>query len=239
MKVTDRKLEILRHAARLFREKGYRAVSMRDLADALDIKASSLYNHIQSKEEILSSIILEVAEEYAKGMQRIQDENISSIDKLKKLITLHIQIASKNSNGMTIVQKDSMHLEKDLAYYKQLRSDYESNLHQLKKLNTLQIQNDSKNSNGMAIIQKDCMHLEEDLAYYKQLLRDYESKFHQIIEEGKANKELRSAHTETIAFNLLSTLNTLYLWIPKKSNLDVAQLKVELPLLLLSGIQED
>src|SRR5699024_12196097 len=88
MKVTDRKLEILRHAARLFREKGYRAVSMRDLADALDIKAASLYNHIQSKEEILSSIILEVAEEYAKGMQRIQDENITSIDKLKKLITL-------------------------------------------------------------------------------------------------------------------------------------------------------
>ena len=190
MKVTDRKLEILRHAARLFREKGYRAVSMRDLADALDIKASSLYNHIQSKEEILSSIILEVAEEYAKGMQRIQAENITSIDKLKKLITLHIQIASKNSNGMAIVQKDWMHLEEDLAYYKQLR-------------------------------------------------RDYESKFHQIIEEGKANKELRSAHTETIAFNLLSTLNTLYLWIPKKSNLDVAQLKVELPLLLLSGIQED
>lgn len=190
MKTTDRKQEILRHAARLFKEKGYRAVSMRDLADALNIKASSLYNHIQSKEEILSNIILEVAEEYAQGMKQIQSEDISSIEKLKKLITLHIQIASKNSNGMAIVQKDWVHLEDDLDYYKQLR-------------------------------------------------RDYESKFHQIIEEGKANKELRDAHTDTIAFNILSTLNTLYLWIPKKSNLDVAQLKVELPLLLLSGIQAD
>src|SRR5690625_2031677 len=190
MKVTDRKLEILRHAARLFREKGYRAVSMRDLADALDIKASSLYNHIQSKEEILSSIILEVAEEYAQGIQHIQSEDISSIEKLKKLINLHIQIASKNSDGMAIVQKDWVHLEENLAYYKQLR-------------------------------------------------RDYESKFYQIIEEGLANNELRNAHPETIVFNLLSTLNTLYLWIPKKSNLDVAQLKIELPLLLLTGIQKD
>lgn len=187
---SNRKQEILRHAARLFKEKGYRAVSMRDLADALEIKASSLYNHIQSKEEILSSIILEVAEEYAQGINQIEKETISSIEKLKKLITLHIQIASKNSNGMAIVQKDWVHLEENLLYYKQLRSDYES-------------------------------------------------KFHQIIEEGIASKELRYAHPETIAFNLLSTLNALYLWIPKKSNLDVAQLKVELPVLLLSGIQVD
>lgn len=188
MRSISRKQEILQHAARLFKEKGYRAVSMRDLADALQIKASSLYNHIQSKEEILSSIILEVAEEYAEAMQCIQEENISCIHKLKKLIALHIQIAIKNSNGMAIVQKDWVHLEENMAYYKQLRSDYENN-------------------------------------------------FHKIIEEGITNKELRKANPETIAFSLLSTLNTLYLWIPKKSNLDVDELKKELPILLLAGIE--
>lgn len=188
MSTTNRKQEILQHAARLFKEKGYRAVSMRDLADALQIKASSLYNHIHSKEEILSSIILEVAEEYAEVMHRIQEEDISCIQKLKMLIALHIQIAIKNSNGMAIVQKDWVHLEESMSYYKQLRNDYENN-------------------------------------------------FHKIIERGISNKELRKANPETIAFSLLSTLNALYLWIPKKSNLDVDELKKELPILLLSGIE--
>ena len=56
MKVLNRKSEILKVAKDLITEKGYNAVSMRDLAKALDIKAASLYNHIANKQEILSTI---------------------------------------------------------------------------------------------------------------------------------------------------------------------------------------
>ena len=55
-KVKTKKQLILEAAARLFRDKGYAATSMRDLARAVDLKASSLYNHIGSKEEILQNI---------------------------------------------------------------------------------------------------------------------------------------------------------------------------------------
>jgi AcrR family transcriptional regulator len=44
MKITDRKTEIVNVSARLFKEKGYSAVTMRDIAQAMDIKAASLYN---------------------------------------------------------------------------------------------------------------------------------------------------------------------------------------------------
>ena len=57
MKPETRKEEILRVAANLFKKKGYSAVTMRDLAKAMGIKAASLYNHINSKQEILSVII--------------------------------------------------------------------------------------------------------------------------------------------------------------------------------------
>ena len=50
MKPTERKTEIITIAARLFKEKGYSAVTMRDIAQAMDIKAASLYNHIKSKQ---------------------------------------------------------------------------------------------------------------------------------------------------------------------------------------------
>lgn len=48
---------VLDHAARLFREHGYAAVSMRDIASACGIKAGSLYYHFPSKEQIVSEVL--------------------------------------------------------------------------------------------------------------------------------------------------------------------------------------
>ena len=71
MKNTSRKTEIITVASQLFKEKGYNAVSMRDIAQAMGIKAASLYNHITGKQEILSTLILEVAYEFTNGMNSV------------------------------------------------------------------------------------------------------------------------------------------------------------------------
>ncbi|NND10648.1 MAG: helix-turn-helix transcriptional regulator, partial [Flavobacteriaceae bacterium] len=68
MKPETRKQEIINTSAKLFKEKGFSAVTMRDLAQAMGIKAASLYNHINSKQEILTNIIISIAEEFTKGM---------------------------------------------------------------------------------------------------------------------------------------------------------------------------
>ena len=47
---------ITKKASRLFKEKGFSATSMRDIAEAIGIEAPSLYNHISSKGEILQDI---------------------------------------------------------------------------------------------------------------------------------------------------------------------------------------
>ncbi|WP_299434370.1 TetR/AcrR family transcriptional regulator [uncultured Aquimarina sp.] len=134
MKQESRKQEIVNAAAILFKEKGYSAVTMRDLATAMGIKAASLYNHIQSKQEILSTIIIELAEEFTTGMNQIVGSDKSSIQKLENIISLHIDVTLRNADGLASLNNDWMHLEEEnLLYFEKMRQDYEGNFRKIVK----------------------------------------------------------------------------------------------------------
>lgn len=188
MKKEGRKDEILKVAAKLFKRKGYAAVTMRDIAKTLDIKAASLYNHISSKQEILKMIIISIAEEFTAEMNVIYTNDVSSIEKLKKIVALHVNIAYKNSYGMASLNNDWMHLEEQLEYYLELRNSYEDN-------------------------------------------------FRSIIKEGIDANEIIHGNTEIMLFSILSTLRSLYLWIPKKEELKPEELVMNLNQVLIDGIR--
>jgi len=121
----SRKQEIYITAARLFKEKGYSAVTMRDLASAMGIKAASLYNHIASKQQILSEIILEIAEKFTDGIDAIATQETNTLTKLKAVIAQHITLTADNPYGMAALNNDWMHLEGKLDRYLDLRNRYE------------------------------------------------------------------------------------------------------------------
>lgn len=66
---------ILDTAARLFRQEGYAATSLRAIADACDMKAGSLYYHFDSKDQIVSEV-LDI------GVQRVFDAVRSAVEAL-------------------------------------------------------------------------------------------------------------------------------------------------------------
>lgn len=49
--------KILKHALKLFSSKGYKATTVRDIAGAIGVKQSALYNHFKNKDEILETLI--------------------------------------------------------------------------------------------------------------------------------------------------------------------------------------
>ena len=125
-KISDRKTEIITVSAKLFKEKGYSAVTMRDIAQALDIKAASLYNHIKSKQEILVLIIIEIAEEFTSTILDIVNSSDTTIAKIEKVIQLHIDITVRNPDALACLNNDWMHLANDqLAYFISMREEYE------------------------------------------------------------------------------------------------------------------
>lgn len=135
MAQTDgRKGEIIQMASKLFRERGYSAVSMRDLAAGIGVKAASLYNHISSKQEILSSIIISIAERFTEGMNAIVSKKVSVKNKLEEMIDHHIQVMIDNPDGIACLNNDWVHLkEPELTYFLDMRNGYEENLRKILK----------------------------------------------------------------------------------------------------------
>jgi len=189
LKPETRKDEIIKTAAKLFKEKGYSAVTMRDLAKAMGIKAASLYNHINSKQDILKDIIISLAEEFTEGMKAIKSSQGTSIEKLKAIVKLHVDITSRNTYGMASLNNDWMHLEEKLEYYLQLRSNYEN-------------------------------------------------EFRDILIEGINQCEIVDSNVDVTLFSMLSTLRSLYLWIPQKDDLNPERLAQNLSDVLIDGINK-
>ena len=64
MKQEDTKQRILEKALELFAERGYASVSVGEIAEAVGIRAPSLYNHFPSKQAIFDAIVESTAAQY-------------------------------------------------------------------------------------------------------------------------------------------------------------------------------
>jgi AcrR family transcriptional regulator len=82
---------VLDAAAKLMCAHGYRAMTMRQLASALGIQAGSLYNHVQSKEELLWEIVRIVGQAFLAAAENARRET-DPIHRLCVLVEGHIGV---------------------------------------------------------------------------------------------------------------------------------------------------
>ncbi len=115
---------IVEAATHLFREKGFKAASMRDLAEAVGVEAASLYNHIQSKEELLQEICFKVANHFNNKVEEIENSDLTSIRKVEAILRLHIQQMFHNYEMVIVADREWRHLSDPYLsnYHNQRRS---------------------------------------------------------------------------------------------------------------------
>ncbi len=129
-----RKEEIQIAAAKLFGEKGFAASSVRDIAKSVGLGAASLYNHMGSKDELLTSICFRCANNFLAGMAKIESEHTDPVDKIKELIRLQIHIALYDESSLTVFNDEWRHLhEPFLSKFLALRRNYETSYLQIIK----------------------------------------------------------------------------------------------------------
>jgi AcrR family transcriptional regulator len=82
--------ELQRVAAELFFAKGYEATTIREIADALDIKSASIYYHWANKEAILFDLVRSTMEQLIGGARRALAEEVRPEPRLAALVVNHV-----------------------------------------------------------------------------------------------------------------------------------------------------
>ena len=78
------------HSQRLFVEQGYNAVSMRDIAAAVGVQPSAIYNHFAGKQEILVELMSETMEAISAGLEVAMAPHASPDAQLEQFLRFHI-----------------------------------------------------------------------------------------------------------------------------------------------------
>ena len=126
MKAIARKDQIRQKAQTLFRERGYRATSMRDLAETLGIEAASLYNHISSKEELLQQICFAMADQFFAALEPVTSSGLIPKEKIRTALEAHLGVIAANSDASAVFLHEWRHMKEPfLNDFKLMRRRYE------------------------------------------------------------------------------------------------------------------
>jgi TetR/AcrR family transcriptional regulator, cholesterol catabolism regulator len=128
-KNTTKKDIIIEKAAKLFREKGFGAASMRDIAETVGVEAASLYNHIQSKSEILQAICFRVANDFITHLENVERNAELTLRKMETIIRFHIRMMLEQYEYVYISDHEWRHLpEPYLSNFLNQRRSYRKRL---------------------------------------------------------------------------------------------------------------
>ena len=92
---------ILSAAARLFRQQGYAAVSLRNIATEAGMKAGSIYHHFESKEQIVEEVLNIGVESVFNNVRQAVEalpEGSDHPTRIRAAITAHLQAMHAHSN---------------------------------------------------------------------------------------------------------------------------------------------
>jgi AcrR family transcriptional regulator len=90
--------QILAAAGQIFREKGYQATSMQDIADAVHLQKGSLYHHVRSKEEILVTLLDRALDLLIDGMESVLHSDLSPEEKLREAMRVYAEHIAVHSD---------------------------------------------------------------------------------------------------------------------------------------------
>jgi AcrR family transcriptional regulator len=121
----SRREELLSAATRLFRERGYRAVSMEEIGASAGIAGPSIYRHFASKADILIAAGFRMGERLHVEADRALREAGDPADALDRLIRSYVDTVLRTGNLMALFASESISMaERDAKELLRVQRSY-------------------------------------------------------------------------------------------------------------------
>jgi AcrR family transcriptional regulator len=113
-RLTTRRSQLTREAARLFAERGYHGTSIGDLAKALGVQKGSLYAHIESKQDLLYEAMSEGARAFHGALDGVA-EDIPVVERIRFALRAHLRVVAEQIDVATVFVREWRYLEGERA----------------------------------------------------------------------------------------------------------------------------
>jgi AcrR family transcriptional regulator len=123
---SERRAELLALAAEMFAEHGFRATTVRDIADAAGILSGSLYHHFDSKESMVDEILRSFLDELFGRYREIVAAGGDPRDMLEAVVVASFDSIDRRHADVAIYQNESRYLTQfdRFAYIDELGAEF-------------------------------------------------------------------------------------------------------------------
>jgi AcrR family transcriptional regulator len=119
--------QVRRAAVALFASRGFHATGIRQLADTVGIKSSTLYHYMGTKEDLLFAIVQSSSRRLIDAAQRIADLGLTPDAMICALVQMHVCVHATHRDETAVVDNELRHLDGTRrAHAVELRDAYES-----------------------------------------------------------------------------------------------------------------
>jgi AcrR family transcriptional regulator len=107
---SDRRLQLLAAAERLFAERGFLAVRLEDIGAAAGVSGPAIYRHFPNKESLLVELLVGISTRLLAGARDVRSRKTEAAEALDGLIDFHLDFALGEPDLIRIQDRDLAHL---------------------------------------------------------------------------------------------------------------------------------
>jgi AcrR family transcriptional regulator len=107
---SDRRLQLLSAAERLFAERGFLAVRLEDIGAVAGVSGPAIYRHFPNKESLLVELLVGISTRLLAGAQAVTARGSDAAAALDGLIDFHLDFALGEPDLIRIQDRDLAHL---------------------------------------------------------------------------------------------------------------------------------
>ncbi len=92
----SKRLKIISTALKLFSQNGFYSTTIPDIAKKVGMSVGNFYNYFSSKDTLAKELILYISEYIGNNIRAINEEEISTKEKIEKIVTMYFSMAKEH-----------------------------------------------------------------------------------------------------------------------------------------------